>query len=265
MIEVNFMGPHNYWSCSKIADKIRGTTKPYAASGSEWDAWYKAAKKAHPFRYWLVETLLDRIQTVLYYPYGKILSFRYYIYNRYIAKTHALTIHKKNMKRGSYSDVDSRMFYALFDTLVDYVEVELASFELAMYSEEKKKVSWWKKSPWKLIQYRRPDLGIRKLKYDIEHYSDEEQGKVAKKILDLYHWYINIRANREDPHITSGLDEYYADKTNRGIGFMKSDPNPNNYDIDGMRNAASIIEQMYYDEDTEMMVELIKIRSHLWT
>ena len=255
----------NYWSCSKFADKIRGTVKPYSASGAEWDTWHKNAKKAHPFRYWLVETFLDDLQTILLWPYNTLYDTKVYIQNRFIDKTHALTIHKKNMKRGKYSDLDRRMFYALFDALVDYVEVELANIELSIYDEDFKKLPWWKRTKWSFSENRYPEMGIRKLKYDIESYPDEDQGQKSKNVLDLYIWYTVIRKNRIKADEASGMDIYHADRKARNLKFLEQDPNPNNYHVSGIRQMSSMIEHQYYDEDTQMMVELVKIRGYLWT
>jgi hypothetical protein len=58
----------NYWSCSKFADRIRGTAKPHALGLDEWDEWTEAAKKAHPFRYWLADTALNKLQDIVYFP-----------------------------------------------------------------------------------------------------------------------------------------------------------------------------------------------------
>ena len=52
----------NYWSCSALADWLRGTHKPTAETSTGWRDWENAAKLAHPFRYWMADEALDYIQ-----------------------------------------------------------------------------------------------------------------------------------------------------------------------------------------------------------
>jgi len=54
----------NYWTCSKFADWIRGTTKLKCGTGKEWHEWEKAAKAKYPVRWWIAEEGLDHIQDV---------------------------------------------------------------------------------------------------------------------------------------------------------------------------------------------------------
>ena len=81
----------NYWSCTKFADRLRGTPKPTAETSSGWKEWGNAAKKAHPFRYWLAEEFLDAVQNVINYIPEKLYNVKYYINNRWVTKTHSLT------------------------------------------------------------------------------------------------------------------------------------------------------------------------------
>jgi len=51
-----------YWTCSDFADKIRGTAKIPSGTSEEWEEWETIAKNNHPFRYWLVEELMDNLE-----------------------------------------------------------------------------------------------------------------------------------------------------------------------------------------------------------
>ena len=44
-----------YWSCTPLADWIRGTKKLSAGTAEEWDDWTTTAQMKHNFRYWLAE------------------------------------------------------------------------------------------------------------------------------------------------------------------------------------------------------------------
>ena len=81
----------DYWTCSKFADWLRGTPKLDAGTSEEWNKWNKDAKSAHPFRFWLAEEALSDLDNAWNYIPSKINSVRYYIDNRFLSKTHALT------------------------------------------------------------------------------------------------------------------------------------------------------------------------------
>ena len=115
-----------YWSCTKLANRIRGKKKPLAATSEDWDVWHKEAKQAHPIRYWIAEEALDKVQAFIWWPVDKIYSVKYYINNRWVTRTHALTAHPRDIKPGQWMDVGYRFLPCLFNELVDFVEVELA-------------------------------------------------------------------------------------------------------------------------------------------
>jgi hypothetical protein len=87
-------------------------------------------------------------------------------------------------------------------------------------------------------------------KEDPEYNHPSEQAKSAIKIKNLYLWWMN-RDKRPDPLDLSGWTENYnkGDKKKRFESYEKSQQ----------------IEDEYEKEDTEMLLELIKIRKHLWT
>jgi hypothetical protein len=124
----------NYWSCSKFADWLRGTIKPLAGTAEEWNAWEKTAK-AKKIRYWLAEEGLDHLQNFVRWPANRISDVRCYINNRWITRSHALT---SNLKRGNWYDFDTRLLHAVFDELVNFVEIEQA-WKLVICSEEELK------------------------------------------------------------------------------------------------------------------------------
>ena len=55
----------HYWSCSSFADWLRGTAKNGAKTAEGWRDWRKDAETKYPFRYWLAEEGLDKIQNFI--------------------------------------------------------------------------------------------------------------------------------------------------------------------------------------------------------
>lgn len=254
----------NYWTNSKFANWLRGTKKPRALGLGEWDKWKQEAKQKHPIRYWLAEEGLDHIQDFVSFPKDVYNKISYYINNRWISKTHALT---SNMKKGDYYDLDTRIIECLFDELVNFVEVELAWHRVAW--SDKERAPWWRRV-FRFRTWRSPEHGIDHLNWEISLKYNEDwdkdnerygqptpQAEAAKEKLALYNWW-KQRANRPDPHDASGWSEYCRanPKFLDTLGSAES-----KMTLDRLNE----IEKRYDEEDTEMLIRLIKVRKSLWT
>jgi len=233
----------DYWSCSKFADCIRGTPKPFALEWKAWDTWREEAKKKHPLRYWVAEKLLDYLQDLVNLPMDIYHTIEVYIHNRFIDKTHYL---KTGLKAGEYYDLDYRMIHGLFNELVDLVEVEYAHL-FKCYKEKK----------YKFIKGRCVEAGLDYLNWasSLTYNQDycfkkgdkgfgepTEQALAARKTTELYNWWKN-RDNRPDPY-----DIFSEEKDGKKF-YTK----------------ISKAQEGYDKEDTKMLIELIKIRGSLWT
>ena len=240
----------NYWSCSKFADFIRGEKKPLALEWGEWDEWHENAKKKRPFRHWLAENGLKKLQNFFMFPIDIYRTIKYYIINRYIDKTHYL---KTGLIPGQYHELDERILHGLFNELVDFVEIESAA-----WSSEKFKGR------------RNAKIGVNHLKWASElvydaKYLDKndkrigkptDQATSAKEILELYNWWLE-RPNRPDIHDISGWSDYCKTEKEKGYEINKE----GKIALKKMRD----LEEKYDKEDEKMLIRLIKIRRHLWT
>ena len=270
----------HYWSCSKFADLIRGTKKIKSGTAKQWKRWKQLSESTHSFRHWAAEELLDRIQDVVFWVPDQIKNIKYYISNRWISKSHTLTAHKNHIERGKWCDVSGRIFPCLFDTLSDFVEIELPS----LVDENKKKYGMkiWHRFPF--VIWRNRQAGLDHLDWEMTLINDEnnccfdkndpEYGKPtsqaisAKEIKDLYIWWNDIYPNRPDPYAISGWSEYCALKRKGDSVFdlLADDEDEKTTEI-GNKSLRLLrqIESEYEEEDTEMMIRLIKIRDRLWT
>ena len=275
----------NYWTCSKFADWLRGTTKGGAKTAEGWDEWEKRAKSAYPIRWWLAEEGLDKLQTFVMWPVDKLYAIKYYINNRWVTRTHSLTAHSRDIKPGTWSDVGYRFLPCLFNELQDFVEIELAWWHIAWDDEAKKKYKapFWAKGWFRWRTWRCPEAGLDNLKMRVAYTWAEEEvsdkslvGKPTyeaermDEVLALYKWWTEVYRNRPDPHDASGWTEYCELKRKEhgdtGLAFMKESKNPETRAL-GKRalDKTHEIEEAYKQEDTEMMIRLIKIREALWT
>jgi len=274
----------NYWSCSKFADWIRGTSKPEAETSEGWDAWRKAAQSAHSVRYWIAEEGLDYLQNFVHWVPDKLYAIKYYINNRWITKTHALTAHSRDIKPGTWQDVGNRFLPCLFNELQDYVECELAWWHLAWSPEERHKYNapWYAFGWWRVRGWRCKQAGLDNLDWQCKlTWTDNEVGSdhpelgkpthqaiKAQEILALYRWWTETYRNRPDPYDASGWSnvcEQIRDANDGSLSFSE----PKNPELKEAKDASfkslQDIEQQYEQEDTEMMIRLIRVRHALWT
>ena len=274
----------NYWSCSPFADWVRGTRKLNVGTSEEWDDWHNNAKGYNPVRYWLAEEGLGYLQDFVTYPIRKIYDLKYYINNRYVTRTHALTAHHRDIKPGTWRDVGSRFLPCLFNELVDFVEVEQAWSHIAWGSKEDRKkydapfyaTGWWRWRTWRCPQAGLDHLDWAMTLTDVEWLDEDKkhlakptnQALTAKEIKELYTWWTVTYRNRPDPYEASGWSDYCDSLRikhgDRWIGISEKDPASRNASTKAMK-LLDKIEKAYEKEDTEMMIRLIKIRDSLWT
>lgn len=276
----------NYWTCSPFADWIRGTNKLSMGTSEEWRDWEIAAKAKYPIRFWLADEGLGHLQDFVTYPVRKIYDFKYYINNRYVTHTNALTAHPRDIKPGAWCDVSSRFLPCLFNELVNFVEVEQAWSHIAWGSKEDRKKydapfyasGWFRWRTWRC-----PQAGIDHLDWAINLvmneswgvYPGEEgygkttsQGLAAQEVKDLYLWWTQTYRNRPDPHDASGWSAYCEqlriENGDHWIGMTVKSPAAKKQG-DKAHKLLAKIEKAYDKEDEEMMIRLIKIRDSLWT
>lgn len=247
----------HYWSCSKFADWIRGEEKPFALEWGAWDDYYSNLKKRKPIRYWITEKFLKTLQNVWCFPYDIYHTIDCYVRNRWIDKTHMINT---GFKPGGYYEIDQKILHGLFNELVDFVEKDLA--HIGAYKDKKKYKFKNGRCVEAAYEYFR---WASKLK-DIDNKGNKitsEQAIVSRKIKKLYEWWTKIRPARVDPYISSGWNEVC--KVDSDI-FDSREKTPSQ--IRKQKQALqklSKIEEKYDDEDTNMLIELIKIRRHLWS
>lgn len=274
----------NYWTIGKFADWLRGTPKLKCGTSEEWDAWTEQAKTAHPIRWWIAEEGLDHLQKFVYYIPDRLNDIRYYINNRWITRSHALTAHPRDIAPGTWRDVGNRFLPCLFNELVDFVEIEQAWHHCIWSDDAKTKfnVPWYRKGWLRLRTWRCPEAGMEYLRW-AETLTNEEfleegekhkaeptyQAKAAKEIIELYTWWTTTYRNRPDPYEASGWSAHCDAMRVKYPGSMFSSLNSKDpvdrKASDKAHKLLTKIEKAYEKEDEEMMIRLIKIRESLWT
>lgn len=259
----------NHWSCSKFADWIRGIPKPLAGTTKQWSDWKQLARKKK-FRYWLAEEGLDSIQNFFYWPKSRLNDLRYYCHNRWVAKTHALTSH---LPRGKWYEFDVRMLHGAFDSLVDFVEIEQA-WHLASDKE-------YRKSFFRLREPRNAEAGLEYLnwaaglRYDEDCVSENDpkfghpthQALGAIEIIALYKWWKESRPKRLDPMDASGWNDYWNSRPkDDGLWLdFENEPEEERKRRNEIHEVLKKMEDEQEEEDTEMLIRLVKLRKGIWT
>ena len=244
----------NYWSCSSFANWIRGVSKPSSETLSGWEIWRDNAMKKNPYRYWIAEKLLNRIQNLLHWPTDKLYYIKCYISNRWISKSHQLTAHSKNIKPGEWREFGFRILPCLFDELVNFVEIDLAHRHNASVNKKYK-------NSFHLFKIAKPDpqSGIEYLKQIVNHDSAERIS--AEWILNAYDWWQNQRPARADPNQISGWSDYCKFKRSKEFNLTEDEKDIYVKKILDIRYS---IQDEYDKEDSKWLKELIDQRNNLW-
>jgi hypothetical protein len=224
------------------------------------------------------------VQDFVNWPADRLNDIRYYINNRWVTRTHALTAHPRDIPPGEWRDVGNRFLPCLFNELVDFVEIEQAWHHVLWSDKDRKKyqVPWWRSGWLRWRIWRSPEAGLEYLRWASGLTMDESMGlepgeegygeptyqaKAAKEILELYTWWKEVYPLRPDLHDASGWSEYCASRRDNGLDFFDmEDKTPEDAErcriaLDKTRE----IEKAYNDEDEAMMIRLIRVRHALWT
>jgi hypothetical protein len=272
----------NYWTCSKFADWLRGTTKLDAGTSEQWNKWNKDAKSAHPFRFWLAEEALSDLDNAWNYIPSKINDVRYYIDNRFLTKTHALT---SRLSKGQWHEFEERLLHSTFDSFVDFIEIETA-WNHCMWNDDAQKkfnMPWWR-GQWYTRWFRRwrcAEAGIAHLEWEMTLKYNEEwikktdplygtftpQAEAAKEKWELYYWWKHVRPQRADAYDYCGWTKYCEDtRVKDGDEWIfGNDSKKDKKRSKAILAAMDRLEKQYDAEDEEMLIRLVKLRKSLWT
>lgn len=246
-----------------IKEKYRGFKSwmdynpPPAFSSKGWRLFDKEYKEKAPIRYFFSK---DFPRKILWPIANRYKDIKYWVKYRTTSKYHII---KTGLKPNYYA-IDTIMLNVNFNLLKDFVEVEQA-WQNYSFSDDYKKISWWEKRNW-----RSPKHGIAHFEWASKlddpalppFQRSDYQAVAAREILELYRWWVNIRPNRVpiDPGTynrqgldMSMLDADFDDKAPDFIEYRKK--------LDELNKQ----EDEWAEEDTSMLVRLMKIRGSIWT
>ena len=254
-------GYSDNWYIFRYMRKLFGIEKPLALPLGKWDEWEKNFKKQKPIVFFLTETVPDLIDTLTRYIPTPIDNIKYYYRNRFIRKTHVLPT---GLKPGQYYDLEERILHGLMQSLVDYVEIELA-YKSKWCNTDSNKTAKWKNGRCRQLglDYLNWEMSLDNPKLDINE-AAPGQAQEARDIKALYDWWTIHRPARPDPYVTSGWSDLCENKLNGGMKILED--GPPEFEIAKTESLKTLrkIEESYYEEDQAMLNLLIKIRRGLW-
>lgn len=271
-----------YFGSSKPVKWLRtklGIEKPHALGWGEWEEWEEKLRAERPYAFFFTEALPDALADAanwLTYPFE---DTRNHIRNRFGSQTHVM---RTGLKPGQWYEFDTRLLHSAFNELKNFVEIEQAWMHVAFDDAERKKhaTPWWRR--WRIWrEWRCPEAGLAYLAWaktltldDFKTADDPTLGEpspqalAARETEELYRWWCEVRPNRPDPWEASNLDEVYrkyAEKYGRRFPLGITLEGTEKQEYRAASDLQSDIEEEYHNEDTEMLVRLVKLRRALWT
>ena len=257
----------HYWSCSALADKIRGVEKPGALEWDSWQDWHEDAKRKHPVRYWLAESGLDWAQTAVHWIPDQVSDFVYWMRVRFLRPSWALRAHRDALNRNHGHDFGSKLLPCIMSELVDFVEIDKALENVRWDAEAREKYC----SPRRLFRWprfrgwRNPQAGLDYLDWEIGLGEEmSHQSEAAKEIKEVYLWWKHIRPQRPDPYEASGWQAKFDKQEGKGIREIFDDTEAGREEKRQMLQGIQDMEQKYHEEDQEMLIRVVRLQRRLW-
>jgi hypothetical protein len=282
------MSSHHYSSANPVVwlrKKVFKISKPMALQWGEWETWDEELKKNRPVAFFLTETLPEWLEWIPEHSVDYVNNVRYWI-NNYWHGSHRLN---SNLAKGKWHEYEERLLHSMFDSFVDFIEVETASSHIAWSKDEdikKYNIPWRHRHSWTewIHQFRCPQAGIDHLRWEMtldeppdppdpNWMSSDYQAVNAREKMALYTWWKIIRPARGDDWDDSGLrtfwdsmDAKYGDGDWLGLGSSKAKMTAaEQRQYRKFNKAKDDLEEQRHQEDEDMMIRLIKIRRNLWT
>lgn len=260
---VGYPTRYDYWTLSKIADGMREVhgipPKLGMGTSEEFRAWDKAAEAASPVGFWITEELLDILQDIVMFIPDVYSNARYTLRNIFIHQSHVI---RTGLPLGGYSDADIRIEAGLFNTIVEFVEEEMAhSYDSASDWYLDPKNDDEDKEVYEPIEDRR-EAGLAHLDWEISLNDSPIQSQRAVEVKDIYLWIKDIRPNRMDPHDHKEWNEYCD---SRECIFDQPKSDEDRVLVRRLLKEVHDLERQQKDEDTEMLIRIVRVRENLWS
>jgi hypothetical protein len=227
---------------------------PYYPNAATIEEWADITKRMREKRicFWLFNTLPTTLAVWKMQGQDVLMKFKY----RYHPK-HQYHIIRTGLKP-DYYEADERMLHGMFSLLVDYVEEELAWLYYLSHPE---------------VSESGDETGLLALDWQIEanlpDAGDNSHSDNFKEIKELYLWWTVDRPERELQRELM-ISQFYSNKPPidtdlTTMEILAARSKEETEETAAFFDTLSDIEEQHWDEDTEMLTRLIRIRGALWT
>lgn len=274
-----------HYTSSKIVNwlrkKIFNLDKPTSLPWGKWDEWEENTKANRPVAFFFTESLPNAIEWIPAHSIDYLDKLRIYLVNR-MNHSHGLI---SSLEKGKYHEFENRLLYGMFDSYVEFIEVEEANMHVVFADSEQKKYKrpWWYE--FRILRWckswRCPEAAIDHLKWEMSLSDkdindpmagiDNHQAIAAREKMALYTWWKHIRPSRGEAWAESGFKAFWSDMDTKyggnwvGLGGTSKLTVEEEAKYNELSSAQDALEEQWADEDDQMMVRLIKIRRNLWT
>lgn len=230
----------NHWSLSKLSKFIRklvGLENPGTLSAEGWAQHEKQSKQTAPFFNWLTNEFFDKVQDVVMFLPDCIYSVNVF-YRNWKDKSHVL---EGGFEVGQWVDRCTRFNTCLFYELEKFIEKEKGLDTLAWEKTLVYDESW----------------GCEK---GHENYGKSTHQALAAMEQEAIYNFWKSHKNR-DLYEESGWSAICEDKYEKGDCLLNNQSQQEKEVLEKL----SLLEKEYDEQETEMLIRLIKIRNYLWT
>lgn len=256
-----------------IREKVFKISKPSSLPWGQWDIWRDKVKVENPIGWFFTETLPDWLEYPSEWFIDPISNLFYKLRNRFVSKTHIM---RTGLPAGTYHDVGTKMLHGLFTELVNFIEIEKAFMSYRFSDDFDKNVPWWRRNwVFRWAEWRNIKAGIEHLKWEMSlDDTSISQARSATEQMILYTWWKEIRPARIDEYEITGYhkfiiamdskygDQWHFDSLGSGSGSLTADEKLEHHRL---LDEVNKLEEQRHEEDTEMLIRLVKERQSLWT
>ena len=189
--------------------------------------------------------LNDKFWSAVQLPGDKYRSARAFFRN---VKNQSNVLRTQHVKFGQYSDLVEMIPDAMLTAVIDFVEQECAHM-----------TRWCFDSDPKIKSMTNAELGIMWLTRD-----ETGESPWKTEVLEIYD-YAKNRWRTRDAYEESGANAYWDSGDDGSVQAMIDKINKNRDEWAPISEKLHRIEQEIIDEETEMLIRIVKIRRHLWT
>jgi len=238
---------------------------PYALDADGWDEFNERFRKEAPIRYFLTKVVGFEVSMIG----TRISRAIWWVRHRTINRYHVV---KTGLEPG-WCDTDEKMLYTCFTMLVDYVEQECAWMHVVFDADKREKALGYRRFIPRIIRnqrFRDREAGLAHLAWEMTlndsslpiYERSPHQAEKARVVTQLYLWWVDERPKREE--LAYPLEDSPGGLITLSAKWKAENPEKSE-SISNWAKESHVIEKAWDDEDTLMLMKLVKIRKGLWT